>query len=62
MSIDLRAFMGAKTDGDMSAMINRALDDASQDEIDAIMSAFTGTKVTGGQPQVCQDAAHNDGR
>lgn len=46
MSIDFGAFMRAKNSGDMEAMIGRALDDATDDEINAIMSAYVGKPVT----------------
>jgi hypothetical protein len=46
MSIDFGAFMRAKNGGDMEALIGRALDDASQEDINAIMSAFVGKPVT----------------
>lgn len=46
MSIDFGALMRAENGGDMEAIIGRALDDASQEEIDAIMSAFVGKPVT----------------
>jgi hypothetical protein len=46
MSINFGAIMRAKNGADMEAIIGRALDDASQEEMDAMMSAFAGKPVT----------------
>jgi hypothetical protein len=46
MSIDFGALMRAKNSGDMEAIIGRAMDDATDEEINDIMSAFVGKPVT----------------